>query len=205
MFFPLSRNSDGTYSAKILGFTFSDFEYYSLGNGQYVSVDNGREMFVYIRDGVYEMPFMDCIKSTTGMLPTVVCYGFIVFGLLCILVVIIKLIAFAGRKIRKSDMKYTAEEKMILFQQAIYGVSGIIFYLFILVIGSSNPVFTTVSCLLAALLGIISMINCSALCAMTVRNDVKWKKTLRQYVWALLGAAYAAFIIGMQLFNFWTL
>ena len=205
MFFPLSRNSDGTYSAKILGFTFSDFEYYSLGNGQYVSVDNGREMFVYIRDGVYEMPFMDCIKSTTGMLPTVVCYGFIVFGLLCILVVIIKLIAFAGRKIRKSDMKYTAEEKMILFQQAIYGVSGIIFYLFIMAIGSSNQVFTTVSCLLAALLGIISLINCGALCVMTVRNDVKWKKTLRQYVWALLGAAYAAFIIGMQLFNFWTL
>lgn len=205
MFFPLSRNPDGTYSAKILGFNFSDFEYTSLGNNGYISVDNGREMFVYVKDGVYEMPYMDCIKSTTGMLPTFICYGFIIFGILCILVIFIKLIALVVRKIRKSEKKYTAEDKMILLQQAIYGISGVIFYLFIMAVGSCNKVFTTVSCLLAAILGILSLVNGFLLCVRTLKSNAKAKTKIKQYVWALLGAAYAAFIIGMQLFNFWTL
>ncbi|MBR3081524.1 MAG: beta-lactamase family protein [Clostridiales bacterium] len=205
MFFPLSKNSDGTYSAKLLGFTFSDFEYYYLGNDQYLSVDNGREMFVYVKDGIYELPYMDCIKSKTGALPTFISYGFVVFGILCLAATIIKLIAFAVRKIRKSEKLYTAADKMILFQQSVYGVSGVIFYLFIMAVGSCNPAFTVTSCVLAAVLGIASLVNAGLLCVKTVRNGSKAGKKIRQYVWTMLGAIYAVFIVYMQLFDFWHL
>ena len=205
VFFPLSKNTDGTYSAKLLGFTFSDFEYYYLGNDQYLSVDNGREMFVYVKDGIYELPYMDCIKSKTGALPTFISYGFVVFGILCLAATIIKLIAFAVRKIRKSEKLYTAADKMILFQQSVYGISGVIFYLFIMAVGSCNPAFTVTSCVLAAVLGIASLVNAGLLCAKTVRNGSKAGKKIRQYVWTMLGAIYAVFIVYMQLFDFWHL
>ena len=205
MFFPLSKNSDGTYSAKLLGFKFSDFEYYSLGNNQYISVDNGREMFVYIKDGVYEMPYMDCIKSNCGALPTFVTYGFITFGLICILVLVIKAIAFLVRKIRKSEKAYTHIEKLILAQQAIYGVSGIIFYLFIMAVGSTNSVFTTVSCILAAVLALASSVNGCTLLSYTMRNKLKAGTKIKQIMWVLLSFAYTEFIIVMQLFDFWHL
>ena len=203
MFFPLCKNSDGTYSAKLLGFTFSDFEYICLGNGKYVSVDNGREMFVYVKDGVYEMPYMDCIKSTTGPLPTLICYGFTAFGLLCILVIIIKLFAFVVAKHRKNGRKYSSEDKMILFQQSVYGLSGVIFYLFIMAVGNCNKAFLVTSCLLASLLGILSLVNGILLCKKTIKSSNKAGKKIKQYAWALLGVAYAVFISCMQLYNFW--
>ena len=204
-FFPLSKNSDGTYSAKLLGVKFSDFEYQSLGDGKYISVDNGREMFVYVHDGIYEMPYMDCIKSNTGVAPTLLAFGFIGFGFLCILILVIRLVVMSVRKIRKSEKKLAFADKLILMQQTIYGVSGVIFHLFINVAGSSNREFTIVSCVLAAVIGIVSLVNGSALLTDTFRNKNKTGTKAKQIIWALLGFAYTAFITGMQLYDFWHL
>lgn len=72
MIFPLSRNDDGSYSLKILGYTFMDgIEFVPVAPHQYIFKDNGREMFVYIKNGIFELGTMDNIRSSTGIMPTV--------------------------------------------------------------------------------------------------------------------------------------
>lgn len=205
LFMPLAKNEDGSYSAKILGIELSSMQYHSLGDGLYVSVDNGREMLVYIKDGIYELGFFDCVKSAWGSFPTYVSYGFSAFGIICLLVLAVKLTAALVRKIRKTERKYKKADRLILAEQILYGVSGVIFLLFINVIGSYNAVFTAVSAVLAALLAAVSPVLGITLCYETIAKDEKISIKIKQFIWALLGVAYTVFIIGMQLYCFWKL
>ncbi|MBQ8011772.1 MAG: beta-lactamase family protein [Oscillospiraceae bacterium] len=204
--FPISRNDDGTYAVKLFGITFADgMEFVPIGEHQYILLDNGMEMFVYVKDGIFEMYCQDYARSSTGAAPTLLCFGFIGLGLLCLLMLLIKGIAWIIRKCRKSGKMYTAAKKMILTQQMIYGVSGVIFVLFLMSSIASTPAFVTVSCILAAVLGMVSLANSSILCYNTVKSDVKIHAKIKQYLWAALSAAYAVFIIAMQLYCFWKL
>ncbi|MBR1898942.1 MAG: beta-lactamase family protein, partial [Oscillospiraceae bacterium] len=172
--FPLSKNDDGTYSVKVLGYSFMDgIEFEPVAPNQYIYKDNGREMFVYNNDGVFEMGYMDNIRSSTGIMPSVSVYGFILFGLVCLLTVIIRLIVRLVRKLRKSDKRYTTADKQILSQQMIFAVSGIIYAVFLLyTAGAGGRAFVTVSCILATLLGIVSLANGGVLCYNTIKGDV---------------------------------
>ena len=105
----------------------------------------------------------------------------------------------------KSDKKYTSEDKMILFQQAMYAVSGIIFAMFILFIGNRNYIFLVISAILALMLGIVSLANSALLAYNTHKSGVKGFKKIKQYIWAGLGDAYLIFILFMELYNFWAL
>ena len=205
--FPLSKNDDGTYSVKILGYSFMDgIEFEPVAPNQYIYKDNGREMFVYINDGVFEMGYMDNIRSSTGIMPSVSVYGFILFGLVCLLTVIIKLIVRLVRKLRKSDKRYTTADKQILSQQMIFAVSGIIFGIFLMyTAGTAGKPFVTVSCLLAAALGILSLANGVILCYNTIKGDMRTRTKIKQYIWAALCFAYTVFIATMQLYCFWKL
>lgn len=205
--FPLSKNDDGTYSVKILGFTFADgIEFVPVAPHQYIYKDNGREKFVYIKDGVLELGFMDNIRSSTGIMPSVSVYGFILFGLVCLLTVIIKLIVRLVRKLRKSDKRYTTADKQILSQQMIFAVSGIIFGIFLLyTAGAGGRAFVTVSCILAAILCIISLANGGVLCYNTIKGDVKTRTKVKQYIWAVLCIVYTVFMVVMQTYCFWKL
>jgi len=85
----------------------------------------------------------------------------------------------------------------------IYAVSGTIYTLFSLIfISSPTQAFVTVSCILAAILGIISPANGGVLCYNTIKSDVRTRTKVKQYVWAALCVAYFVFIIGMQLYCF---
>lgn len=203
--FPLSKNVDGTYSIKLFGIVFNDsVKFIPVGENQYIYESNGMEMFVYVKDGVYEMGYMDYVRSSTGAAPTVINYGFILFGLICLFTLLIKLIALAVRKVRKTDRKYSGADRMILIQQMIYAVSGIIYALFALVmINIPTQAFITVSCILASVLAVISLANGGMLCLNTVRSDVKARTKIKQYTWVVLCLAYFVFIIGMQMFCFW--
>ena len=205
--FPLSRNDDGSYSVKLFGITFNDsIKFIPVGENQYIYDSNGMEMFVYVRDGVYEMGYMDYVRSSTGSLPTVINCGFIVFGILCLVTLLIKLTAFAVRKLRKSDKKYTKADKMVLAQQEIFAGSGIIYALFTMFISSTpTKAFLMVSCLLAAALGILSLANGGNLCYNTIKSDVRTRTKIKQYIWAALCFAYTVFIATMQLYCFWKL
>ena len=205
--FPLSKNDDGTYSVKIFGISFNDsIKFIPVGENQYIYADNGMEMFVYVKDGVYEMSCMDYVRSSTGALPTAVNYGFIVFGLICLAVLFGKLIAFTVRKIRRSDKRYTKADRIILIQQMIFAVSGIIYALFALIsIHTPTQAFVTVSCILAAALGIISLANSAVLCYNTIRSDVRIRTKVKQFIWAALCAVHFGFIAAMQLYCFWNM
>lgn len=203
--FPLSRNEDGTYSVKLLGVSFNDnVKFIPLGKDQYIFDSNGMEMFVYIKDGVYEMGYMDYVKSSTGAAPTILNHGFMLFGLICLLTLIVKAAAFIVRKVRKLEKNYSKADRMILLQQMIYAVSGIIYALFALVMpGTPTTAFITVSCILAVLLALISLINGGLICLDAIRSDVKKSTKIKQFIWAALCLVYPVFITGMQIFCFW--
>jgi hypothetical protein len=95
---------------------------------------------------------------------------------------------------------------MILAQQEIFAGSGIIYALFTMFISSTpTKAFLTVSCLLAAALGILSLANGGNLCYNTIKSDVRTRTKIKQYIWAALCIAYTAFIGIMQLYCFWKL
>ncbi len=204
--FPVTRNDDGTYAVKLFGITFADgMEFIPIGAHQYILVDNGMEMFVYVKDGIFEMYCQDYARSNTGAAPTLICFGFIGLGLLCLLMLFIKGIAWIIRKLRKSEKIYTAADRMLLTQQVIYGVSGVIFALFLMSCIACTPAFVMVSCILAAVLGVVSLANGGVLCYNTVKSDMKIRTKIKQYLWVGLSVAYAVFVITMQLYCFWKL
>ena len=204
--FPLSRNDDGSYSVRLFGLSFAEgLSFVPVGDNQYILEDNGMEMLVTIKDGVFEMGYMDYIRSDTGAAPTVLCFGFILFGLLCAAAVLVKLLVFTVRKIRRTGKEYNAADRQIWLQQLIYGGSGVILALYLLIISNPNPVFTAVSAILAAVVALVSLVNSGLLCYHTIKSDVRTVIKVRQLPWAALGVVYVAFIIGMQLYRFWTL
>ena len=200
---PWSRNDDGTYSMRLFGKTFGSATLVPIAENRYVMRDNGMDTFICDNGGVLEMMSTDLARISP--LGIVLCYGFILFGLLCLLALPVKLVACIVRKIRKTGKKYASADRQILAQQLVYGVSGAIFALFIMVIGSGSRAFTTVSAILAAALALGSLVNGGLLCYNTIKSVAGTRAKVRQYLWAALGIAYAAFIVVMQLYNFWNL
>ncbi len=195
---PLSRNEDGTYSMKLLGLTLNAAKLVPLAENQYVMLDNGMEMFMYIEGGKISMMSADYVRDPLGATGTVCCFGFILFGFVCLAVLLCKLVALLIRKVRKRSRKYSVMDRQILLQQVVYGVSGVIFALFILIGGFPvTTVSTAVSGILAALLALISLANGGLLCYNREQHGV------RSFIWAALSLAYAAFIVLMQLYCFW--
>ncbi len=203
---PWSKNDDGTYSMKLFGLNIGDeTKLVQLADREYVMLNNGMNMFMYIDNGRLEMMSSDYERSSTGALGTVVVFGFILFGIACLVTLLVKLILWIVRKIRKSEKKYHSANWQIFAQQSIYSVSAIILVLFIISMGAVNPVFTAVSGILAAVLAFISLANGGILCYNTVKNNVKTLTKIKQYIWSALCIAYAVFIVVMQLYCFWKL
>ncbi len=165
--------------------------------------NNGMEQFVYIEDGKFEMGYMDYLKSSTGIAPTLSCYGFIILGLGCALSLFIGLIASMIKKSRGKTRSKTFEDRQITFQKLIYAVSGIVFALFTLIIGVTNPAFLTVSAILAGVLALVSIVNGIVLVSGTVMKDASVKKKIWQFTWSAMSIGYMAFIVAMQVFAFW--
>lgn len=204
--YPLTRNADGSYSLRLFGFQFADgFTFTSVGEDQYILTNNGMESFSYIKDGIYEMGYMDYERSKTGALPMAASYGFIIFGILCLAILLVELIVWIVRKARGTEKTRTFSDRQVIAQQLIYGVSGVIFALLVLIIGGISAGFTAVSGVLAGILGLISLANGGVLCYNTIKDDKKALAKAGQLVWAVLGAVYTVFILVMQVYRFWTL
>ena len=199
---PLSKDSDGSYAIKLFGITMSGAKLIPIGKDRYILRDNGMTTLICDRDGTLEMMSTDLVRFNPVW--TLLCFGFIAFGALCLLTVLVKLIVLAVRKKRGIGRRRSSANLQILIQQVVYGVSGVIFAAFFLV-PAKSPAFTTASAILAALLGLGSLVNGILLCYNTFWAGAKTRTKVKQYLWAALGAAYAAFIIVMQLYNFWNL
>ncbi len=198
-----SRNDDGTYAMKLFGRTFGSATLVPIAQDQYVMRDNGMDTFILDNRGVLEMMSTDLVKISPFWV--VLCYGFMLFGLACLLTLLVKLVAFIVRKCHKTGRQYAAADWQILAQQLVNGVSGVIFALFILIIGSGSRAFTAASAILAAVLALGSLVNGGLLCYNTVRSGARARAKAGRFIWAALGVAYAAFIVVMQLYNYWNL
>lgn len=204
--FPISRNSDGSYSVKIFGITYNDnIGIVPVGENQYIVKDNGSENFVYIKDGIFEYGYMDMAKSSTGTLPTLACYAFILFGLICFITVIVRLVVMLVRKHRRTLKPYTEEDKLIFAQQTIYGVTGIILVLFFFALTINVPAFIAVSGILAAVLAIVSVNIAGLLAYKTSKSKNGIMTKIRNWIWVILTIAYPVFIWVMDLHCFWKL
>lgn len=199
--FPLSRNDDGTYSVKMGPFTFSDgFEFICVGKNQYIMVNNGMEQFIYIKDGMFDMGYMDYVRCDIGYAPTVICYGFMLFGVACMLTLLVKLVILLIR-----HRKLTIEAKQISVEQLIYGVSGIIYALFNLIVAYSSPAMVMISGILALILAVVSLINGAVLFCRTIKADATVAVKTKQFIWSFLSVAYTVFLFVMQVWCFWKL
>ena len=201
--FPWSRNEDGAYSMRMFGKTFGSATLVPIAENQYVMRDNGMDTFILDNHGTLEMMSTDLAKISPFWI--ILCCAFILFGLACLVALLVKLVARIARKLRKTGRQYAAADRQILAQQLVYGVSGVIFALFILIVGSVSRALTTVSAILAALLGLISLANGGLLCYNTIKSGATARAKVKPFAWAALCIAYAAFIVVMQLYNFWSL
>ena len=201
---PLSRNEDSTYSMKLLGLTLNAAKLAPLAEHQYLLLDNGMEMYLYIEDGKISMMSADYVRDPLGATGTVAAFGFVLFGLVCLSVLLGKLVSMIGRKMSKRSREYTAADRQITLQQAIYGVSGVIFALFMFICYTpGSPAFVALSGILAAVLAAVSLANGGLLCYNTIKSGARPRTKVKQYLWVILCAAYTAFIGWMQLYCFW--
>ena len=210
--FPWDSNGDGTYSLRLFGLDMggdANPVLRHISDDMFVMETGGMCQFMYgtKTDEGYklEMMSMDLINRSYNGAAFLVDWGSVLFAACCVAVLLIKLIVFVIRKLRKSDKRYTFSDRQILVQQLIYAVSGLIFYLLICEIGAVNYGFTALSGILAAIIAVFSLANGGLLCYNTVRADVKTRTKVKQFIWAALGIAYAVFIVTMQLYNFWSI
>ena len=194
---PWSKNPNGTYSLKLCGIQMGEEELHKIAEHQYVMQNNGMNMFMYYDNGKLEMMSTDYVKSESGSAGTFLAFGFILFGIGCLLTILVKLFM---------KKKYTFADKQILGQQGIYGVSSIILALFAIIIGGINPTWTAISGIMAMIIGLASLANGGILCYNTIKaDDMKTRTKVKQFIWTGLGIAYFVFIIMFQLYRFWTL
>ena len=147
---PWSKNPNGTYSLKLCGIQMGEEELHKIAEHQYIMQNNGMNMFMYYDNDKLEMMSTDYVKNKSGAAGTAIAYGFILFGIGCLITILVKLFA------KKS---YTSADKQIFIQQSVYAVSSIILALFAMIIGAVNPTWTAVSGIMALIIGFASLAN----------------------------------------------
>ena len=94
-------------------------------------------------------------------------------------------------------------DKQISVQQLIQGLSGVILFCLISVIGVKEYAFAVFSCIMAVVLALISLANGIVLIKNTCKDKElgRFKKS-KQYIWAVLMFGYVAVIVWFQLYDF---
>jgi len=170
--------------------------------------ENGAYFFTYESvdsDGnrQFEMMSTDMFQNNHHIYGIIVYFGFAVFGIVCLLILLTKGLTLLIRKIRKKEKTLTKADKQIILQQAIQGVSGVILFCLISVIGVKGYAFAVFSCIMVVILALVSLVNGIILFKNTWRDKEigKWEKT-NQYIWAILCFGYVAVNIWFQLYDF---
>ena len=85
----------------------------------------------------------------------------------------------------------------------IQGVSGVILFLLIGVLGAQGYSFAVFSCIMVTVLGVISLVNGVVLVKNTLKaKEIRISKKVKQFIWSALCVGYTGIIIWFQLFNF---
>ncbi len=150
-----------------------------------------------------EMMSADYVHSRGHLLGTTAYFGFVLLGIGCLLTLAVKGMVFLIRKVCKKTKPATLISRQITLQQAIQGVSGIILFCLISLIGPRGYALAVASCILAAGLAGVSLANGILLLvnARKAASTGKWQK-LKPYLWAVLCFFYVAVILFFQLYDF---
>ena len=151
----------------------------------------------------FEMMSTDMFQNNQHIYGIIAYFGFAVFGIACLLILLIKGLTLLIRKIRKKKKTLTKADKQITLQQVIQGVSGVILFCLISVLGVKGYAFAVFSCIMVVILALVSLVNGIILFKNTWRDKEigKWKKT-KQYIWGTLMFGYVAVIMWFQLYDF---
>lgn len=151
----------------------------------------------------FEMMSTDYIQSNQNIVGTILYFGVALFGVICLFLLIAKCIAFVVRKIIKRSKVITRADKQITLQQAIWGLSGVIFFCLISVIGTRGYGFAVFSCIMAIILAVISFVNALFLFKATRDNRVLGRVTrVKQYIWTVFCFGYIVVILWFQIYDF---
>ena len=151
----------------------------------------------------FEMMSMDMLQNNWHIIGTIAYFGFSLFGVICLFVLLIKGLVFLIRKIRNKENHLSKADKQIALQQLIQGVSGVILFCLIGIIGVKGYAFAVFSCIMAVVLALISLINGIILFKNTWKNkEIERFKKIKQYAWTILCFAYVAIIIWFRLYDF---
>ena len=97
----------------------------------------------------------------------------------------------------------TKADKQITLQQVRQGISGVILFCLISVLGVKGYAFAVFFCIMMVIFALVSLLNGIILFKNTWRDKEigKWKKT-KQYIWVAFMFGYVAVIIWFQLYDF---
>lgn len=170
--------------------------------------ENGAYFFIYESvdsDGnrQFEMMSTDMFQNNHHIYGIIAYFGFAVFGIACLLILLIKGLTLLICKIRKKEKTLIKADKQITLQQVIQGVSGVILFCLISVLGVKGYAFAVFFCIMMVIFALVSLVNGIILFKNTWRDKEigKWKKT-KQYIWVAFMFGYVAVIMWFQLYDF---
>ena len=180
-----------------------------IGNNMWLQKsESGMSQFLYESvdtDGnlQFEMMSTDYIQSDVNIYGTIVYLGFSLLGVICLLVLFVKCMAFLVRIVIKRSKLITRADKQIILQQAILGMSGVILFCLISVVGARGYGFAVLSCIMVWVLAVISFLN-GLFLFKTTRDSIELGrvKKVKQYTWTVYCFGYVFVIIWFQLYDF---
>lgn len=151
----------------------------------------------------FEMMSTDMVQNNQHIYGIITYFGFSLWGIICLFVLLVKGLFYLIRKIRNKEKMVTKADKQITLQQLIQGVSGVILFCLISVTGIKGYAYAVFFCIMAVILAVVSLVNGMILFKNTWKDKEirRWKKT-KQYIWVLLCFGYVAVIIWFQLYDF---
>lgn len=172
------------------------------------TLENGEYIFIYESVDVegnrqLEMMSTDMVQDNRLVFGTFVYFGFVLSGIICLLILLVKGVDFLIKKIRKKEKEITKADKQIVVQQLIQGVSGVILFCLIMLVGAKGYRFAVFSCIMVVLLGIASMVNGIILFKNIGKdNEIGRRRKIKQYIWVFFGFGYVAIIVWFRLYDF---
>lgn len=136
-------------------------------------------------------------------MPMVFIVSILILGAICIVTLLIKIIIFIIRKIKKSDKYYNMQ---ITLMQMLYAATVVLLFRYVSTTVAINHSMMVLISIFASILGIASLANGIALGINTIRTKEMKKRTIAgRYIWSILSILYFVFIVTFKFYNFWAL
>lgn len=171
--FPWQKNAEGSYDMKLLGQNMNpEAKLFKVAENQYIMDNNGMQMFLYQSfdskgNSKLEMMSTDYVTGSKQTIPMVFLVSILILGAICIVTLLIKIIIFIIRKIKKSDKHYNMQ---ITFMQMLYAATVVLLFGYVSTTVAINHGMMVIISIFAAILGIVSLANGITLGVKTIKT-----------------------------------